>query len=369
MVPSLLNKGQVNAPATAGQVYSPPDLVPTNPLQPAENIVNKALGWLTGRKSSDTVATAVTNSATTSVITNTVSECNGDINTAQGLSEACGTSQGFKNNKGCQAASYAQEQLLLRAAALREEAVTRFGMPNKGNYDTTVTPEIDRLAGTGSFVDYACRDCSLGNVKQTQLVRFDAKCSDTTTIQDTLESKLQTSISEFLKKQRDLTGELGDALSEGSINCMSTDLAQRINAKITDDTLVQLNAKVELAQKITIADGSRSVWFANALQSTSAESVTTLVSNINITNDLYNDEEATVAQKLVDKNADIIDLAQDLEDLSLSLGQIVKSTIMQMFIVVVVLLVAGAIAFIVLAANNPDLVPRALDKAGGAIVR
>ena len=325
----------------------------------------QAYTFLTGRTNTQSITTNTLSTAIANVMSNFSFTCSSNPNFNQAIDVSCDSYA--PDGSGCTAArnvmqdgaNSSPEQRSLNidynAKQLRLDAANITGKTDGNNAidGCQVGSECGKWKANTEAERYACVGCEVSGVEQASHVQFVDSCNSAVNVRNNLQTNLQEQISQMLKNQKDVSGEAGEILSPGSMDCISSDLSSRIVEKmdieVTQRVLNQLNAQ----QGLNILDGSISVWMSNVKQWTNLQSVSTVVSNESFINNLYTDEEIKAAANLVAKNSDLEDLAQDLENTTVGLADIFSSVMGQLIFIIAGIMIVVLILFAAMSIADP----------------
>ena len=348
------------------------------------------VGFITGRSNNQTVETNMLSTAIANVTTNATFTCTGNVTDDQTVEVSCATDPSEVVGNGCTTSHYVMDSgipattdpnyndylrlnIEFNESQIRLDAIENYGAPSSGNYLFGIEaclPGTECAAWKGntqvqSSSQYACTSCVVQAVKQASHVSFSEGCNSDVHITNALKTNLSEQIQQLLKNQKDVSGEAGEILSQGSMDCITNDLTNRILDRVDDTFTTALRDQMEDQQALTIESGSGSVWMTNFEQFTNANSMSSIISNMNITHDLYTSEETKEAQDLIAKNADIEDLAKDLEGVIVGLGDILESTMGKMIFVIGGVMIALIIVVVAFSIADPETTDAMLGRVMG----
>lgn len=353
----LLQNQNVNSAGAAAKTFG----------QDAIRAPAAALNWLSNRQNVMTDSTTILSMCVSNVVTNYATTCSGNSISQQAVEISCNGETVNPDGPGCRMAravmqdnsGNAQQQpfnVEYNAIQLRLDASKISGK----NYFADIsacTP--DTLCGkwkansVAVSQGYACEVCQTYGIKQAQHVQFTEKCNSAAKFNNLIKSNTGAQVKQLLTNIKDITGELSGLLSSGSQECISTSIQNRINQKDVTNLSASLSINTAFIQNVKFDSPARSIYMSNVQQSTNSNTVASLVTNSGVTSDLYSDEETKAAQALLDKNASLEDLANELSSITIGLANMAGTTLGQMILLLGALAIIGALLGLIFIFTNP----------------
>jgi hypothetical protein len=212
--------------------------------------------------------------------------------------------------------------------------------------------EVEALWADFEPCKYACQNCADTSIVQKGNVRATVGCVGSSTFNDEFRARLKEASSQAVANVSDVTGDLA-RLFTADTNCMVESLTNRVNEAITDNELSRLKQKVVNNQTINVVGNS--IYMARVVQGISSDSISTFTAEVDVSSKMYTSEELDASQTLVDKNATIQDLSQDL---IVSLGGfdgIFQQAIGKLLILIAIVAVGVVLALVLFVSAEPDL--------------
>lgn len=334
------------------------------------DVPGKALNWLGNRQNDQKVSTTVLSAVYANVSTDFSLTCSGNAIVSQGFTLDCDKPPS-PDNPGCVTAHAVMDDdagsveaqalnLVYNANQLRIDAVRIRGGVGGPTYDIgTCTPGTECGAWKANTqptsIGFACTNCQATDISQANHIKFEASCNSAVNVNNYVNDHLKEKVDQLLSNTKDLSGELGGVLSGGSRQCIATSITNRIKQKSTTEVTARLLEQIAVQQTLDIQKGSSSVYISNVKQWTNVNSVASLVSNVGITTQLFSDEETKVAQALINKNANLEDLLNDVGDITVGFVDLVTGAGGWLIIALIALAALGLILGLVFFGANPEI--------------
>ncbi len=338
--------------------------------QDALNVPGKALSWLSNRSNDQTVSTTVLSSVYANITTDFSLTCSGNAIVSQGFTLDCDNPPN-PENPGCLAAHAVMDDdsgnveaqalnLVYNANQLRIDAVKIRGGKGGTNYSIgTCVPGTEcgvwKANTQPTSIGYACTNCQADGIVQANHIKFEASCNSAVNVNNYVNDNLKEKVDQLLSNTKDLSGELGGIMSGGSRQCISASITNRIQQKSTTEVTARLLEQISVQQTLDIQKRSSSVYISNVKQWTNVNTVASLVANVGIVSQLYSAEETEAAQALINKNANLEELLQDIGDVTTSFADLVTGAGGWLIIALIALAALGLILGLIFFGANPEI--------------
>lgn len=285
-----------------------------------------------------------------------INSCEGSSNVGQRLTDNCGGEPiDFPDNDGCTTCTVVKEALIRNREALEMDAANI----NPSYQIQTRTGNTEAQwsgAGQATFpCRYSCLSCIFSTVSQDENLHMDTDCSTSLKSTNNLTNELKMSTSQLLKSKQDVLGLLGGFLGADSQECITNDLSNRLNSKITSDVIDQVVSNITPTQSISVTAGSNSVYVNKFSQGMNLTTLSGIVSRTNVTTNVYNQVEAQEAQSLYYSNDTIDELAKDLGGIAVGFAQVLNTLIGRMLFILGILLLTFVIAIVGILFARPSI--------------
>jgi len=348
--------GQYSQSQFTGQTTAGMSDAHTTPKQPHHDgwsdKIGRFLGF--GGDNVQTISTRIYNQIAANVVANVLLQCSVQAGLAQQVSIQCAQDPDFIDNAGCVACTKMWHDIMANRAKLESHALDLDPgyTHNIGSQGIPGTLSGNALAlyvnQTFQPCNFACKQCDVFDIKQTQAINVDFGCADQMDLATLVSNNFEAEVSAYLTNQKDFLGEMGGFLAGGSRECIARDIAHRMSAKFTTEIANKLRTKMNTIQSIEIGDRtdpSSSVWATHFKQQLTANSIASLIAHEKIFDGLYSSTEVKAAANLLSKNDTVGDLARDIEELEVGLDQVLGSIVGKALLVIGVLLVGLIIIF------------------------
>lgn len=293
----------------------------------------------------------LTNTIVSNAVYSAVLQCQDSSVTTQKMSANCSGGSNFGNNRGCTLCEDVRSTLLKKRYALQVDSLNRSGL--------TVEPESFKpnamvsALWEGDFqpCEYVCDACGIGDVSQKSTIRVTSKCVSDDGFVQSVRDQIKTASSQAVQNISDVSGDIARLFASDQ-DCMISDLSARIENNITDSEISEVATSCVQNQQINITGNS--LWANRLNEGITAQTMVTFAGSLDITDRMYTSSELSSSQELIQKNANIQELSDDLNSVIVSATSMFQSTTGRTLILVAGLAITAVLVLVMFAVSDPD---------------
>lgn len=250
----------------------------------------------------------------------------------------CDEKEDLANTAGAQSCSSAVLTILENRRQMERELFLTYEHETPPDTDFKDTSEYKAMNDFGDTCKAAIRNCHSEGLQQAQNIIIDFSEFDGTAMAEQVKTNIKTTTSTVMTQMNDVLGDLGQLLNQSN-ECIAADISNRIAQVDLTQLINELRQFVNTAQEFKVTDGSDSVYVARVKQSISLKSVAGMVSKAKLTNNMFTQEEESVAQNFFNKNDTLNQLVDDLAGTIEGAQNIFESTVFLTIITMAAVLV------------------------------
>lgn len=154
------------------------------------------------------------------------------------------------------------------------------------------------------------KDTTAENIVQSQTFKTQTKCQFTDINTENLQSSITGKIQSTLENQEDAIGQMEDSAS-GSKELISNDLGSILSQTVSESFVNQLNTNTSSSQSIDIKNKQNSMYISAVKQTFNSSTITSIKTVNQVTNDLSQSVDYSIANLLQNQNDTINDIGKD----------------------------------------------------------
>lgn len=322
---------------------------------PTGSVVGGAIGavagaGLFGGNDSVQIYTNIANDVIAKSFMESISSCTSETYVSQGITVNCNADD--LPGDGCSQCQAMVNLVRKNRENLMKDAILR---GRKGNYFEKFQDEALKLRyNEMAECKEACKSCITNNLSQSLTASFNFGCATYSDIATNMATRIQGNVEQAMTQKEDALSKSISLFGNDTTNCMSLDLANRIVKKISATLVETLVTKAQATQTITIVGNSYIV--NNVNQEINLASMTQIVAETGVANDLYTEEELKVTAETEVNNDTLQQIFDQLLKTVSNLGSSVEQsgyylTAMVLVFVIIALLFAVLVLFDAFAMN------------------
>lgn len=286
------------------------------------------------------------NEMTATVIQKIALDCNSYANTTQTVSLSCKPTLSdpavpYEANPVCKACIQNVVDARMSYYAFQESRLVETGgvaKPINEDYREIINAFV--ACGKSN-----CKACSIENVSQRSVVTQTTNCEAFNNVKNNVVQKLSVAIAQDLNNNQDFLSAIAGTLGAGTSAEVTENITNRMKTIITDELINRLQNQVEIDQTIEFNVGG--VISNGMSQETAVSSIMNFLTENNIFNDIFTEDELDSIQQLHNDQNTLDTLGQLAAD-SIGIFANLTATVVGQITLFVMILTAAIVAGVII---------------------
>jgi hypothetical protein len=226
--------------------------------------------------------------------------------------------------------------------AVGERQVARYNyLKSRGSKPTeSYAEEMANYATQLEACKTSCKACVISDVSQTQSFQWKSGAFNKSSVKTKFDSVLKTNVSQALDDNQDVLNSLAGVLGPSDRQNVKSYVANRISARINQDTLEEIYNRIKQVQNVTLSGSG--IYEQGITQNAAISGLVDIISDKKISDTILTATEVINYQTIHNDENTVGALGESLRKAALSFGELFDSIVGKIMVLVVAAVLLAA---------------------------